>query len=115
MLRVKGQPRLCRDVDIANETSFFENAALVVAQDLSDATEFINETCDTSVGSPHHWAAVFDASKNSVGKKICAPQNKLPGQFADGVLETNQGRDFSAIIRELKNGKFRAGVEILRN
>ncbi len=70
MLRVKGQPRLCRDVDIANEVSFFENAALVVAQDLSDATEFINETCDTGVGSTHHWAPVFDASKNGVGQML---------------------------------------------
>src|SRR5947209_18055192 len=50
MLRVKRQCRLSRDVDLANKRSFFENAALVIAQDLSDATEFTNETCDTGVG-----------------------------------------------------------------
>src|SRR5438034_377618 len=66
MLRVKRQPRLRRDVDVAHEGSFFENAALVVAQDLSDATEFINETCDSGVGGTHHWTPVFDASKDGV-------------------------------------------------
>src|ERR1700746_2073190 len=43
MLRVKGQRRFRCDVHVADERSFFENAALIVAQDLSDATEFINE------------------------------------------------------------------------
>ena len=70
MLRVKGQPRLYRDVDIANEVSFFENAALVVAQDLSDATEFINETGDTSVGGTHHGPAIFDAAKNGIRQML---------------------------------------------
>ena len=70
MLRVKGQPRLCRDVDIANEVSFFENAALVVAQDLSDASEFISETCDAGIGSTHQRAPIFDASKNGVGQML---------------------------------------------
>jgi len=70
MLRVKGQRRFRCDVHVADKRSFFENAALIVAQDLSDATEFINETCDSSVGSPHHRASIFYASKNGVGQML---------------------------------------------
>ena len=70
MLRIKGQPRLSRDVYLANKRSFFENAALVIAQDLSDATEFTNETCDTGIGSTHHWAPIFYASENGVGQML---------------------------------------------
>ena len=73
MLRVKRQPWLSRDVDVADKRSFFENAALIVAQDLSDATEFINETCDSSVGSTHHRAPIFYASKNGVGQMLTRP------------------------------------------
>ena len=39
----------------------------------------------------------------------------MPGQFTDGVLETNQRRDLPAIIRKLKNSEIRAGVEIFGN
>src|SRR5437773_7010415 len=104
MLRVKRQPWLRGDVDVADKRSFFENAALVVAQDLSDASEFINETCDAGIGSTHQRAPIFDASKNGVGqmltrtgraqkpavvgdvgKKICATQNKLPRQLTNSV------------------------------
>ena len=70
MLRIKGQPRFSGNVNVADKRSFFENAALVVAQDLSDATEFTNDTCDTGVGSAHHWAPVFDASKSGVGQML---------------------------------------------
>src|SRR5207249_1483289 len=55
---------------LANEFSFFENAALVVAQDLSDATEFINETCDSGIGSTHHRAPIFYASKNGISQML---------------------------------------------
>src|SRR5512133_1515419 len=70
MLRVKGQRRLRRNGDVADKRSFFENAALIIAQDLSDATEFINETCDAGVGGTHHWAPIFYASKNGVGQML---------------------------------------------
>src|SRR6266436_4387301 len=70
MLRVKRQGRFCSDVHIADKRSFFENAALIVAQDLSDTTELINETCDSGVGSTHHRAPIFDASKNGIGKML---------------------------------------------
>src|SRR5437762_3485739 len=68
--RIKRQRRFGRDVHVADQRSFFKNAALIVAQDLSDATEFINETCDSSVGGTHHWAPIFDTSKNGVGQML---------------------------------------------
>ena len=73
MLRVKGQRWLSRDVDLADKRSFLENAALIVAQDLSNATEFINETCDSGVGGTHHRAPIFYASKNGVGQMLTRP------------------------------------------
>jgi len=70
MLRIKGQRRLRCDVHVADKRSFFENTASIVAQDLSDATEFINETRDSGVGSTHHRAPIFYASKNGVGEVL---------------------------------------------
>jgi len=73
MLRVKRQRRFRCDVHVADKRSFFENAALIVAQDLSDATEFINETGNSGVGSTHHRAPIFYASKNGVGQMLTRP------------------------------------------
>jgi len=73
MLRVKRQGRFRCDVHIADKRSFFENASLIVAQDLSDATEFINETGNSGVGSTHHRAPIFYASKNGVGQMLTRP------------------------------------------
>src|SRR5438477_4009909 len=70
MLRVKGQRRFRRDVHVADKRSFFENAALIVAQDLSDATEFINETCDPGICTTHHRSPIFYASKNGIGQML---------------------------------------------
>src|SRR5438552_18980343 len=109
MLRVKRQPWLRRDVDVADKRSFFENAALLVAQDLSDATEFINETCDFGIGSTHHRAPIFYASKNGISQmwtrtglaqkqavdsdvshNVCPEQNHCPGQFTGRLRVPNQ-------------------------
>ena len=117
MLRVKRERWLVGDIDFAGEGSFFENAPLIISQDLRDATKVINEAGDAGVSGAHHGSPIFHASENSirqmltrtsgaqkpavvgdVSEKICATQSKLPGQFSDGILETNQGRDFAAII-----------------
>src|SRR5205823_4569899 len=38
-----------------------------------------------------------------------------PGEFADGVLETNQRRNPAAIVGQLKDSEFSSEIEILRH
>ena len=108
MLRVKRERWLVGDIDFAGESSFFENAPLIISQDLRDATKVINEAGDAGVSGAHHGSPIFHASENSVrqmltrtggaqkpavvgdvSEKICSSQDELPCQLTDGVFETN--------------------------
>ena len=70
MLSVKRERRLIGDIDFADESSFFKDAALIIAQDLGDAPKFVNETGDAGVGSAHHRSTIFHATKNGVGQVL---------------------------------------------
>ena len=70
MLSVKRERRLIGDIDFADESSFFKDAALIIAQDLGDAAKFINETGDTGVGGTDHGATIFHATEDGVGQVL---------------------------------------------
>src|SRR3954452_14827059 len=70
VLGVKGHRWLGGNADIADKSSFLEDASLIVAQHFSNATEFVNETCDTGVGRTHHRSPIFHASKNRIRQML---------------------------------------------
>src|ERR1700693_860305 len=50
-----------------------------------------------------------------IDQKIRAVEDKLPDEIADGVFETNQGRDADIGFGQMKHGMFATRSEIARD
>jgi hypothetical protein len=103
-----------RNFDLARKHALGKCASGVILQDLSGAAELVDETGHAGIRGPNHWPTRFYAAKNGIRQMLMRSsgplkpsiichvyeqirpraclswKDKLSGQLADRVFETDQ-------------------------
>ena len=113
MSDIERQLGLGRHVDFAGKHALGKRAAGVILEHLSDAAKLVDETGHAGIRRADHWPTRFYTAKNCIRQVLMRPsgslkpavvrhiyeqvragtclvwKDKLPGELADRVFETN--------------------------
>src|SRR6476659_2186290 len=130
MSGIEGQLEFSRHFDLASKHALSKRAARFITEHLSDATKLVDETGHAGIRRLNHWPMRFTAAKNRICqvlmrssgrvkpsivwhiyKQICtgtclAWKDKLSGELADRVFETDQRRYMDLAVGQSEHGVF---------
>src|SRR5919106_278038 len=122
MAAIERQLLLGRHFDFAGEDAFDKCAARVIPKHLGDAAKLVDETGHAGIGRADHWPTRFYAPKDCIGEVLMRSsrplkptvvrhiyeqiragtclgwKNKLSGELANRVFETNQRRHMDLAV-----------------
>ena len=139
MSDIKCQLVLGRHFDFAGKHALGKRAARVILKHLSDAPKLVDETSHASIRRADHWPTRFYAAKNCIRQVLMrssgplkpavvrhiyeqvrtrtrlAWKDKLSGELANRVFETNQRRHMDLAVGQSEHGVFCSFFEIARH
>src|SRR4030095_4677038 len=136
MSDVERQLLFGRHFDFTDKHALSKRAAVVIPEHLSDAAKLVDKTGHTGIGRADHWPTRFDAAKDCIRKVLMRSsgplkpavvchiyeqvragtclvwKDKLSGELANRVFETNQRRYMDVAVGQSEHGVFFSFFEI---
>src|ERR1041385_3607660 len=133
---IKRQLLFGRNFDFAGKHALGKRAARVIPENLNDAAKLVDETSDASVRGANHWPTHFYGAKYCIRQVLMRSsgalkpsivghiyehvrtgtcvrwKNKLSGQFANRVFETDQRRHMGVAIGQSEHSVFASFFKI---
>ena len=130
MSGIKRQLLLGRHFDFAGKHALNKRAARFIPKHLSDAAKLVDETGHAGIRRANHWPTRFYAAKNCIRQVLMRSsgplkppvvrhiyeqvragtclgwKNKLSGELANRVFETNQRRHMDIAVGQSEHGVF---------
>jgi hypothetical protein len=133
---IKRQLLLDRHFDFAGKHALGKRAARVIPEHLRDAPRLVDETGHASIRRADHWPTRFYAAKDCIrqvlmrssgplkpavvshiyeqvrARNCLSGKNKLSGELANSVFETDQRRHMDIAVGQSEHGMFSAFFKI---
>src|SRR4029077_8856631 len=136
MSGIERQLLLGRHFDFAGKHALSKRAARFIPEYQSDDTNLVDETSHAGIRRTNHWPTRFYAAKNCIrqmlmrssgplkppvvrhiyeqvrARNCVSGKNKLSGELADSVFETDQRRHMDIAVGQSEHGMFSAFFKI---